>query len=95
MPDRIKASANPALRYASLGLELVGAVLGFALGGLWFDRSFETSPWGILIGLALGIIGGLYNLIRAALRAISQGAADHEVDHQADHEVDDHRVDKE
>jgi F0F1-type ATP synthase assembly protein I len=80
VPDRIKVSANSALRYASLGLELVGAVLGFALGGLWFDRSFETSPWGILIGLTLGIIGGLYNLIRAARQAILPGAVDQEVD---------------
>lgn len=70
MPGQNKESTNLAVRYAGLGLELAGGVLGFALFGWWIDRHFETSPWGLLTCAVLGLIGGLYNLVRASLRAI-------------------------
>jgi F0F1-type ATP synthase assembly protein I len=57
------------VRYSGTGLELAGAVAGFALVGYWIDRHYGTDPWGIVTGLILGIVGGLYNLVRQSLRA--------------------------
>ena len=57
------------VRYSGVGLELAGAVAGFALIGYWIDGRYGSKPWGILIGLVLGLTGGLYNLIRQSLQA--------------------------
>lgn len=53
--------AGPA---ASASYTLIGAIL--LLGGVGFavDRWQETSPWGLLIGLLLGIIVGFYELAK-------------------------------
>lgn len=37
-------------------------VAGLALVGWWLDRRFETRPWLMLAGLAMGLIGGTYNV---------------------------------
>ena len=57
-------------RTTGLGLEFFGAVFGFVLLGTWIDRSYDTSPRGVLICAILGIVGGLYNLIRSALKTL-------------------------
>jgi F0F1-type ATP synthase assembly protein I len=58
---------------AGIGFELVGAVVGLTLIGYWWDRHFGSSPWGLLTGAALGLIGGMYNLIRQSLSAFKGG----------------------
>jgi len=60
------------VRYSSVGLELAGAVAGLALVGYWIDRRFGTPPWGILGGVAIGLVGGLYNLVRESLEAVRE-----------------------
>jgi len=57
------------LRHSGVGLEMAGAVAGFALVGYWIDRHYSSQPWGLVVGLVLGIVGGLYNLVREALQA--------------------------
>jgi F0F1-type ATP synthase assembly protein I len=57
------------MRLTGIGVELAAAVIGFTLAGYWWDRHFHSSPWGLLIGIALGLIGGTYNLIRQSLVA--------------------------
>ena len=52
-------------------MELVGGIVGLALLGFWIDRHFETSPWGTLICVVLGLVGGLYNLVRSSFQAFS------------------------
>ena len=42
----------------------VGAIVGFALIGYFVDQHFDSQPWGIIVGVALGFVGGLYNLIK-------------------------------
>ena len=64
------------VRYSGVGLELAGATAGLALVGYWIDRKFGTSPWGILGGVTIGIVGGLYNLIRESMAAIRQAEDD-------------------
>lgn len=55
-------------KLAGKGIELVAGILVFALVGYWVDRKIERiSPWGLVTGSILGIIGGLYNLVRQSL----------------------------
>ena len=37
---------------------------------------YGTSPWGILGGVCIGIIGGLYNLVRQSLDAIREAKSE-------------------
>ncbi len=60
------------VRYSGVGLELAGAIAGFALIGYWVDGKFGTSPWGMLGGVVLGLVGGLYNLVRESLAAMRE-----------------------
>jgi F0F1-type ATP synthase assembly protein I len=61
-------------KLSGIGIELASAVAGFTLGGYWWDRHFHTRPWGLLIGMVLGIVGGTYNLIRQSLIASRDAA---------------------
>jgi F0F1-type ATP synthase assembly protein I len=68
---------NPGwIRYSSVGLELAGATAGLALVGYWVDSHYGTHPWGILVGVIVGLAGGLYNLIRESLAAVRDGQAE-------------------
>jgi len=60
------------VRYSGIGLELAGATAGLALVGYWIDRQFGSSPWGLLGGVVIGIVGGLYNFVRESLDAIRE-----------------------
>jgi F0F1-type ATP synthase assembly protein I len=60
---------------SGIGFELVAAVAGFTLIGYWWDRHFGSSPWGLLTGAALGLIGGTYNLIRQSLAAFKEAGS--------------------
>jgi F0F1-type ATP synthase assembly protein I len=64
------------IRYSGIGLELAGVTVGLALLGYWIDGKFGTSPWGILIGVVIGIVGGMYNLVKESLAAISEAKKD-------------------
>ena len=57
------ASAGPV---AAASYTLVGGII--LLGGIGYavDRWWSTAPWGLVIGLALGIVVGVYELIRTA-----------------------------
>jgi len=53
---------------AAVSYTLIGAIL--LLGGLGygFDAWRGTSPWGVFIGLMLGIVVGFYELIKTTWR---------------------------
>ena len=57
------ASAGPV---AAASYTLVGGII--LLGGIGYavDRWWGSAPWGVVIGLALGIVVGFYELIRTA-----------------------------
>jgi F0F1-type ATP synthase assembly protein I len=67
---------KPWIRLAGTGVELAAAVGGFAILGLWWDKHKGTSPWGLLTGTLLGLIGGLYNLVKSSLAASKEARAD-------------------
>lgn len=48
-------------------MEFSAGVAGLTLFGYWLDHKFGLTPWGVLIGSAVGLVGGTYNLIRATL----------------------------
>lgn len=73
------------VRHAGVGLELAGAVAGFALLGYWIDRHYATEPWGLIGGVVLGFVGGLYNLVKKSLEAVREAQAeDAEASRQSD-----------
>ena len=74
------------VRLSGIGIELVGAVVGFTLVGYWIDRHFGVGPWGVLIGVGLGLVGGMYNLIRQSLLASKEAAPAREAQRETDGE---------
>lgn len=59
---------NPWVLLAA-GTELGLSVALLSLGGWWLDKRWETSPWLLLTGLAIGAIGGMYRLYRIGKRS--------------------------
>ncbi len=53
---------------SGVGLQLAATVLvGLGLGYLG-DRALHTSPWFLLLGLLLGILGGGYSVVRRLMK---------------------------
>jgi ATP synthase protein I len=51
-----------------VGTVLVGCIaLGYFLGA-WLDRTWGTSPWGVVGGVVLGSLGGFVHLFRTISR---------------------------
>jgi F0F1-type ATP synthase assembly protein I len=55
------------LRFIGLGTEFAAGFVGLTLLGLWIDHHFEVAPWGLVVGLFIGLVGGTYNLIRGVV----------------------------
>jgi ATP synthase protein I len=49
--------------------DLIGGILGGCVIGWAADAVFDISPWGLLVGLFLGIAVAFRNIIRAANKA--------------------------
>jgi F0F1-type ATP synthase assembly protein I len=55
-------------QYLGMGLQMaVGVGLGLIVGN-WLDNRYGWSPWGVMIGVMLGLGGGMYLLIKEAIR---------------------------
>jgi F0F1-type ATP synthase assembly protein I len=55
-------------QYLGYGLQmLVGVLLGYFVGR-WADGKFHSEPWGLLVGVMLGLAAGMYLLIKDAIR---------------------------
>jgi len=70
--ERIRPAATGADASYSLGnrvlAELLGGVGGGALLGWIIDRFAGTTPWGLLIVMAIGIVVAFVNIIRISMR---------------------------
>ena len=64
----LQANVSGAGAAAGASYTLVGGII--LLGGLGyaFDQWRDTSPWGLITGLALGIIVGFYELVKTTWR---------------------------
>ena len=64
----LQENASNAGEAASASYTLVGGII--LLGGFGYavDRWQGSAPWGLLIGLTLGIVVGFYELVRTAWR---------------------------
>lgn len=49
-----------------IGMQFAGALLVCLAAGWYLDKKFGSSPWGMLVGMMLGMGVGLYAMIRAA-----------------------------
>ena len=56
------SSAAPA---AAAAYTMVGAIVLLGGGGYLLDRWLGTKPWGVFVGLLLGIAVGFYELIKS------------------------------
>ena len=67
-----KTQARQWMKFAGLAFEFV-AIIGFCgyLGYL-ANKQFDCDPWGLLVGLLLGLTAGIYQLLKAT-RALEQG----------------------
>jgi ATP synthase protein I len=55
---------------SGIGLQLAVTVLvGLGFGYL-ADRAFHTSPWFLLAGLLVGVLGGGYSVVRRLMKEI-------------------------
>jgi len=66
--ESLQENASRAGAAAGASYTLVGGIL--LLGGIGFavDRWQGTAPWGVVIGLILGIVVGFYELVKTAWR---------------------------
>ena len=55
-------------RYLGLAYDFIGGVVGGGLLGWFLDGHFGWSPWGVLVGTMIGLVGGLVRLVRTANR---------------------------
>ena len=53
--------------FLTLGLQLAITVVVFFLLGRWLDGKLGTSPWCMLVGLAIGIVGGFIRFFKTAI----------------------------
>lgn len=66
------AEAGP---YIGLGVQIAASMAVFAGGGYALDRWLGTSPWGILAGATLGMIGIMALIVRISREADRETAA--------------------
>jgi len=64
----LQENASNAGTAASVSYTLVGAIVLFGGLGYGFDVWRGTRPWGVFIGLLLGVIVGFYELIKTTWR---------------------------
>jgi ATP synthase protein I len=48
--------------YSSLGFSVALSIVIGLVAGVYVDRQFDSSPWGLLICLVLGIAAGFRNI---------------------------------
>jgi F0F1-type ATP synthase assembly protein I len=59
----------------SVAYEFLGSILVGALLGYFFDRHFDTAPWGLIALTLLGTSTGLYRMV-VTLRQLERRNAD-------------------
>ncbi|MHB1131871.1 MAG: AtpZ/AtpI family protein [Chloroflexota bacterium] len=58
-----------------LGLVMVSSLLVPLFIGVWFDGNFGTAPFGVLIGMTIGVFSGTVGVWRLVSRAIDDATS--------------------
>jgi len=58
--------------YLGLGLQLAAGVIIFYYLGSWADGKLHTSPWLMLTGVFVGVLGGFIKFFRTAAKLSKQ-----------------------
>ena len=61
--------------FLGLGLQVAGGLLVFVALGYFADGYLGTTPWGLVAGAVLGMIGVVALLVRVSNEATAQAAA--------------------
>lgn len=62
-------------RGLALASMAIGEMVGPILIGVWLDDRYGWSPWGMVVGSLLGVVGGIGHLIVVARRMSRNDAA--------------------
>ncbi len=54
--------------FLSMGIAAAVIVAVFVVLGLWADHEWGTSPWGLLIGIALGTVAAVVSVVKQVRR---------------------------
>jgi F0F1-type ATP synthase assembly protein I len=54
-------------KYTSLGFEVAAAIGLGAFGGWAVDQRLHSAPWGVIVGVLVGVAAGMYLLIKQAI----------------------------
>ncbi len=76
----------PWTRHAGIGVNYAAAVAGFGLAGWWVDSRWDSAPWGVLVGAALGLTGATYNLVRESMAAFDSSRGERKSPRGDDHD---------
>lgn len=65
-PDRNENASllATAMRYTSVVFEFIGIMLVLGFVGVFVDKKYGCSPWGLLGGIIAGVSLALYTLIK-------------------------------
>lgn len=58
--------------YANLGAQMAATILVLGGAGWWIDSTWQTTPWGLIIGLMLGSALGLTQFLRTTQQLLSK-----------------------
>jgi len=50
--------------HATVGLQFALTIVGMGALGLWLDSELDTSPWFLITGACLGMVGGFLSLLK-------------------------------
>ncbi|MBW1682606.1 MAG: AtpZ/AtpI family protein [Deltaproteobacteria bacterium] len=62
MDEDLKKTIKDLAFISTVGLAMAISIALGAFGGYYVDKKFETDPWGLYVGLAVGIAAAFRNL---------------------------------
>lgn len=64
------------IKTSAAGLEVGLSIVVGVLGGYYFDRYFETAPYGLIIGLVIGVAAAAKRLYKVTKKYLKENKDD-------------------